>query len=74
MKGNHTGGKAKTSTGKLRKVGSTFTKTISRGANKGDRVQFKVAPSGKPYPQRVLNDKGSNSTLKGSVPFGKRKK
>ena len=69
-----TGGKAKTASGKLRKVGSTFTKTITRGANKGDKVKFKVAPSGKPFPSRVLKDKGNNSTLKGSVPFGKKKK
>jgi len=68
------GTKAKTSSGKVRKVGSTFTKTISRGANKGDRVRFKVAPSGKPYPTRVLRDKGNNSTLKGSVKGAGKKK
>lgn len=68
-------GRAKTASGKVRKVGSTFTKTISRGPNKGDRVAFKVAPSGKPYPTRVLHDKGSNSTLKNNpgVKFGKKK-
>ena len=54
--------------------GRTFTKTITQGPNKGDRVVFKVSPSGKPYPTRVLNDKGNNSTLKGDVPFGGRKK
>ena len=69
-----TGGKAKTAGGKLRKTGSTFTKTIQRGPNKGDLVQFKVAPSKKPFPTRVLKDKGKNSTLKGSVPIGKKKK
>lgn len=68
------GGKAKTASGKARKVGSTFTKTVSRGVNKGDKVAFKVAPSGKPYPTRVLRDKGGDSTLKGSVPIGKKKK
>ena len=70
-----TGGRAKTSAGKARKVGSTFTKTISRGPNKGDRVKFKVAPSGKPFPQRVLSDKGGNSTLRNNpgVKFGKKK-
>jgi len=60
----------------LRKPGSTFTKTISRGPNKGDRVRFKVGPSGKPYPTRVLNDRGGDSTLKDNagVKFGKGKK
>ena len=58
------------------KPGATFTKTIVRGPNKGDRVQFKVGPSGKPFPQRVVNDKGSNSTLKDNsgVTFGGKKK
>jgi len=69
-----TGGKAKTSSGKLRKTGSTFTKTITRGPNKGDRVKFKVSPSKKPFPTRVLRDKGGNSTLRGSVPIGRKKK
>ena len=59
-----TGGKAKTEGGKLRKVGSTFTKTIEQGPNKGDRVRFQVAPSGKPFPIRVLRDKGKDSTLR----------
>jgi len=69
-----TGGIAKTSTGKARKTGSTFTKTIQQGPNKGDKVSFKVSPSGKPFPTRVIRDKGNNSTLKGSVPVGKKKK
>ena len=56
------------------KPGATFTKTITRGPNKGDRVSFRVAPSGKPYPTRVLKDKGGNSTLRGDVPVGKKKK
>ena len=51
--------------------GKTFTKTITRGPNKGDRVSFKVAPSGKPFPTRVISDKGNNSTLRGDVPIGK---
>ena len=43
----------------------TFTKTIERGPNKGDRVRFQVAPrSGKPYPVAVLSDTGSPSTLR----------
>lgn len=56
------------------KTGATFTKTVTRGPNKGDKVAFKVAPSGKPYPTRVITDKGGNSTLRGSVPVGKKKK
>ena len=58
------------------KPGATFTKTITRGPNKGDKVQFKVAAGGKPFPIRVLNDKGGNSTLKNNpgVKFGKGKK
>ena len=54
--------------------GATFTKTITRGPNKGDRVSFKVGPSGKPYPRRVLKDIGSPSTLRNNpgVKFGKR--
>ena len=58
------------------KAGSTFTKTISRGPNKGDRVAFKVAPGGHPYPTRVLRDKGRNSTLRDNpgVKFSKGKK
>lgn len=46
------------------KPGSTFTKIITRGPNKGDRVQFKVAAGGKPFPVRVLKDTGKKSTLK----------
>ena len=57
------------------KPGSTFTKTITRGPNKGDRVQFRVAAGGKPFPIRVLRDKGGDSTLRNnSIPFGKKKK
>lgn len=61
---------------KLKKPGSTFTKTITRGPNKGDRVSFKVAKGGKPFPTRVLRDKGNNSTLKNNpgIKFGKKKK
>lgn len=61
---------------KPKKVGSTFTKTITRGPNKGDKVTFRVAPGGKPYPIRVLKDKGKNSTLRDNpgVKFGKKKK
>lgn len=56
-------------------MAGTFTKTITRGPNKGDRVVFKTAPGGKPYPIRVLRDKGNNSTLRDNpgVKFGKKK-
>ncbi len=55
------------------KPGSRFTKKITRGKNKGDTVSFKVGPSGKPYPSRVIKDVGNNSTLKNNpgVKFGK---
>lgn len=61
---------------KLKKPGSTFTKVITRGPNKGDKVSFKVAKGGKPFPTRVLVDKGKNSTLRDNsgVKFGKKKK
>jgi len=61
---------------KKRKVGSTFTKRIERGPNKGDLVKFKVGPSGKPYPQRVRKDVGKKSTLRDNpgVKFGKKKR
>jgi hypothetical protein len=54
--------------------GATFTKTIERGPNKGDTVQFKVAPGGKPFPQRVLADRGKPSTLRDNsgVKFSKK--
>ncbi len=55
------------------KPGTSFTKTITRGPNKGDRVTFKVGPSGKPYPKRVLRDQGRRSTLRNNsgVKFGR---
>ena len=57
------------------KPGSNFTKVITRGPNKGDKVRFKVGPSGKPYPIRVLSDKGKRSTLRDNsgVKFRKKK-
>ena len=60
----------------MAKPGTTFTKTITRGPNKGDRVVFRVASGGHPYPIRVLHDKGGDSTLKDNagVVFGKRKR
>lgn len=55
--------------------GTEFVKVIERGPNKGDRVRFRVAPGGKPYPIAVLRDKGGDSTLKDNagVRFGKEK-
>jgi len=55
------------------KPGTTFTKRITRGPNKGDRVRFRVGPSGKPYPIRVLSDVGARSTLRDNpgVKFGR---
>ena len=57
-------------------TGRKFTKKIQRGPNKGDTVQFQVAPSGKPFPQRVVKDVGSRSTLRNNpgIKFGKKKK
>ena len=55
------------------KPGSTFTKKITRGPNKGDTVRFKVAKGGKPFPIRVLKDVGKRSTLSKSIPRGRRK-
>lgn len=57
-----------------KKAGSTFTKKITRGPNKGDTTTFKVAKGGKPFPTRVKKDVGSKSTLRGDVPIGKKKK
>lgn len=47
-----------------RRPGSTFTKTIEKGPNKGDRVSFKVAKGGKPFPTKVHRDVGRPSTLR----------
>jgi len=49
------------------KPGSTKTKIITRGPNKGDKVKFKGAKGGKPFPVAVINDKGNDSTLKPSI-------
>lgn len=56
--------------------GKTVTRKVTRGANKGDTVQFKFGPSGKPFPQRVVKDVGEPSTLRGNpgVKTSKRKK
>ena len=60
---------------KKMKAGSTFTKKITRGKNKGDIVKFKVAKGGKPFPTRVLKDTGKRSTLRNNsgVKFGKKR-
>ena len=68
------GGIAKTSKGRRRKVGSTFTKKITRGANKGDTVRFQVAPSGKPFPVKVVRDVGGGSTVKADVRGNKKRR
>lgn len=47
-----------------KKPGTTFTKNITRGPNKGDNVTFKVAPGGKPFPTQVNKDVGKPSTLR----------
>ncbi len=59
-----------------RTPGTVFTKTMTRGANKGDRHTLKVAKGGEFFPIKVLHDKGGNSTLKDNpgVKFGKGKK
>jgi hypothetical protein len=54
--------------------GKSMTKKITRGPNKGDTVQFKGSPSGKPFPSRVIKDVGGNSTLRDNgIPIGKKK-
>lgn len=57
-----------------RRPGSTFTKRVTRGPNKGDLTRFKVARGGKPFPVAVLQDRGRNSTLRDNsgVRFPKR--
>jgi len=44
-----------------KKPGSTFTKKLTQGPNKGDTVTFRVARGGKPYPVRVVKDIGSKN-------------
>ena len=58
------------------KKGAIFTKKITRGPNKGDTVQFKVAKGGKPFTIRVKKDVGKRSTLRNNpgVKFGKKRK
>lgn len=47
-----------------RKSGSTSTRKVTKGPNKGDTVRFKVAPGGKEYPTRVTRDTGSKNQSK----------
>ncbi len=58
------------------KPGSTVTRKVRRGTNKGDTVTFGFGPSGKPFPKRVVRDVGPRSTLRDNpgVKFGRRKK
>lgn len=44
--------------------GTTFTKRIVKGPNKGDTVRFKIAKGGKPFPTAVVKDRGNPSTLR----------
>lgn len=44
--------------------GETVTRTITKGPNKGDKVVFKFATGGKPFPIRVIKDVGKKSTLR----------
>lgn len=59
------------------KPGSTVTRKVSRGSNKGDTVTFKANKSGtkhpgKLVPRRVVKDVGSKNTS--SLPKGKKKR
>ena len=58
------------------KPGTTVTRKIKQGPNKGDTVTFGFGPSRKPYPKRVVKDVGKPSTLRDNpgVKFGKKKK
>jgi hypothetical protein len=47
---------------KARKPGSTFTKKVTRGKNRGDTVTFKTAAGGKPFPTKVVKDAGKKNT------------
>lgn len=49
------------------KPGSTVTKTVTKGPNKGDKVQFKANSAsanlpGKLVPRRVIRDVGAKNT------------
>lgn len=58
--------------------GSTVTRKVSRGPNKGDTVQFKANTAGaqkpgKLVPRRVTKDAGPKR-VGSSIPIGKKKK
>jgi hypothetical protein len=60
------------------KAGSTVTRKVSRGPNKGDTVKFVANKKGtknpgKLVPRRVVKDVGKRSTAK-SLPKGKKKR
>jgi len=60
------------------KPGSTVTRKVTRGANKGDTVQFKANKPGtkhpgKLVPRRVVKNVGKKNTAS-SLPKGKKKK
>lgn len=67
---------------KKAKPGSTVTKKVTRGPNKGDTVRFKAnsasaALPGKLNPKRVVKDVGSNNSStveKGKEPIKSRNK
>jgi len=59
------------------KPGSTVTRKVTKGPNKGDKVQFKAnAPGtqfpGKLVPRRVIKDVGKKNVT--GIPKGKKKK
>ena len=60
------------------KPGSTVTRKVSKGPNKGDTVKFKANKSGtknpgKLVPRRVVKDVGTKNTAQ-SLPKGKKKR
>ena len=60
------------------KPGSTVTRKVTTGPNKGDTVQFKANSAGSKFPgkltpRRVIKDVGKKNTA-GSLPKGKKKK
>jgi len=58
------------------KPGATVTRKVTKGPNKGDKVQFKAnsasaAQPGKLVPRRVIKDTGAKNTA-ASLPKGKK--
>lgn len=64
------------------KPGSSVTKTVTKGPNKGDKVRFKANSAsaeipGKLNPKRVIKDTGKKNTsgvIKGKKPIKSKKK